>query len=53
MGNAFAINLHARGAGQKKDCFVVVRLAKLATPARRRQMARNFTMALPYYRITP
>jgi hypothetical protein len=43
----------ANQSGQKKDCFVVVRLAKLATSARRHQTARNFTMALPYYRITP
>jgi hypothetical protein len=32
-GNAFPINLHTRGAGQKKRSFVVARLAKLATLA--------------------
>ena len=30
----------------------VARLAKLATLARRRQMARNFTLPFPYYKVT-
>jgi len=41
-----------RLGGQKKSRFVVARLAKLATLARRRQMARNFTLPFPYYQVT-
>jgi hypothetical protein len=52
FGNTFATNVHARGAGQKKDRLSSARLAKLATLARRRQMAKNFTLPFPYYRMT-
>jgi hypothetical protein len=36
-------------SGAEDESFVVARLAKLATLAGRRQMAKNFTLPPPYY----
>jgi hypothetical protein len=56
------LRLHCNRGLQRRTIFIadanrddgkrfVARLAKLATLARRRQMARNFTLPFPYYKV--